>query len=103
MTTTSEVARERLVTDFKAVISDTEDLLRATAHETGERVASARERVEERLRTAKVQLAELQDNAVAKAKAAAHATDEYVHEHPWQAIGVGAAVGFLLGLLTCRR
>jgi len=103
MTMTTEMARERLVTDFKAVISDTEDLLRATASDTGERVTAARQRLEDRLRTTKAQLLELQETAVAKAKAAAHATDEYVHEHPWQAIGVGAAVGFLLGLLTCRR
>jgi ElaB/YqjD/DUF883 family membrane-anchored ribosome-binding protein len=34
---------------------------------------------------------------------AARATDEYVHDNPWQAIGVAAAVGFLLGLVVARR
>ena len=34
-----------------------------------------------------------------RAKAAARATDEYVRDNPWQALGVAAAVGFLIGLV----
>jgi len=103
MATQTEIARDRLVTDFRAVIGDTEELLRATANQTGERVTAARERVEERLREAREQLTELQASVTERAKQAASATDEYVHDHPWQSAGVAAAVGFLLGLLTCRR
>lgn len=103
MATQTQAAREQLVTDFRAVITDTEELLRATASQTGEHVSAARARVEERLQSAKADMAELRDDMVAKSKAAARATDEYVHEHPYQSIGMAAAVGFLLGLLTCRR
>ncbi|MDQ1316092.1 MAG: hypothetical protein QG662_2201, partial [Pseudomonadota bacterium] len=39
----------------------------------------------------------------ARTKAAAKATDEYVHVHPWQAIGVAASVGVVIGLLIGRR
>ncbi|HDI5924377.1 TPA: DUF883 family protein, partial [Escherichia coli] len=28
---------------------------------------------------------------------------DYVHEKPWQGIGVGAAVALVLGLLLARR
>ncbi len=38
-----------------------------------------------------------------RSKEAARATDEYVHDHPWQAVGVAAGVGFLLGMLIARR
>lgn len=103
MATQTQAAKDKLVTDFRAVIGDTEELLRATASQTGERVSAARERVEERLRAAREELAELQASAAQRAKQAAHATDEYVHEHPWQSVGVAAAVGFLLGMLTARR
>ena len=34
---------------------------------------------------------------------AAHATDVYVHNHPWESIGIGASVGLLLGMLITRR
>jgi len=103
MATQTEVARDRLVADFRAVIGDTEELLRATANQTGERVTAARERLEERLREARDQLTELQATVTQRARMAASATDEYVHDHPWQSVGVAAAVGFLLGMLTCRR
>jgi ElaB/YqjD/DUF883 family membrane-anchored ribosome-binding protein len=36
-------------------------------------------------------------------KRAAVATDEYVHENPWTAIGVAAAVGLLVGVLLGQR
>jgi ElaB/YqjD/DUF883 family membrane-anchored ribosome-binding protein len=32
-----------------------------------------------------------------------HATDDWVHMHPWGAVGLGAGVGFLIGLLVARR
>ena len=98
-----QVAKDKLVEDFEAVVSDAEELLRATANQTGERVTAARAGIEESLRDAKKKLAELQDNLVEQTRAAARRTDELVHEHPWQAVGVAAAVGLLLGMLISRR
>src|SRR2546430_12233220 len=49
-------------------------------------------------RSAKDRLGELQEVAVKKTRAAARATDDYVHEHPWRAIGVAAGVGVVIGL-----
>jgi ElaB/YqjD/DUF883 family membrane-anchored ribosome-binding protein len=103
MTTESAVTREKLAADLKAVIRDTEELLTATAGQAGEKIHAARARAEETLRTAKARLADLGEAGVEKAKAAAKATDTYVHENPWQSIGIAAGVGFLLGLLVCRK
>ena len=38
-----------------------------------------------------------------KAKAAARATDDYVHDHPWRAVGIGALAGLVVGMLISRR
>ncbi len=103
MTTESAAAREKLAADMKAVIADTEELLRATAGQAGEKIHAARARAEETLRAAKARLAELGEAGVEKAKAAAKATDTYVHENPWQAIGIAAGIGFVIGLLMSRR
>jgi ElaB/YqjD/DUF883 family membrane-anchored ribosome-binding protein len=46
---------------------------------------------------------DLQDAAVQKGRKIAHDTDEYVHEHPWRAIGIAGAVGLLVGMLIARR
>lgn len=103
MASETEVAKERLIKDFKTVISDTEELLKATASQTGERVAAARTRMQETLETSRERLEELQGDLSARAKAAAQATDQLMHDNPWRAAGIAAAVGFLLGLLVHRR
>ena len=103
MDTEAAVAKDKLVQDFKIVIADTEELLKATASLAGEKAASARERIQDSLQRAKVKLADVEEAVVAKGKQAAHATDEYVHENPWHAVGIAAGVGLLIGLLIGRR
>ena len=99
----NEVSREQLVRDFKVLVADAEALLKATAGQCGEAMAAMRARATESLANAKVKLNELEEVAVVKAKAAAAATDQYVHEKPWQAVGIAAGVGLIIGLLIGRR
>jgi ElaB/YqjD/DUF883 family membrane-anchored ribosome-binding protein len=95
--------RDKLVQDMRVVIADAEDLLRATANQAGEKIAVARERIQDSLHQAKVKLAEAEAMVTERAKQAARYTDEYVHENPWRAIGAAAGIGLLLGLLISRR
>ena len=99
----SNVSKDKLVADMKVVVADTEELLRATASQTGEKVAELREKITGRLRDAKVRLADAEAAISDRAKAAARATDDFVHDRPWQAVGVAAAVGLALGVLIGRR
>ena len=64
---------------------------------------AVRARAEENLRIAKERLEDLQDAMVEKTKVAARATDDYVHAHPWRAIGVAAGLGVVIGSLLSRR
>jgi len=96
-------AREQLLRDFNQVVSDTEELLRSLASVGGEKAAAARESVEENLATAKKRLRDLQGSAVERATDAARATDDYVHENPWQVIAIAAGVGVLVGLVLSAR
>ena len=98
-----DTSKEQLVRDFKILVADAESLLKATAGQSGEAVAAMRAKVGESLAVAKVKLTEAEQLALEKAKAAAAATDEYVHEHPWHAVGVAAGVGLVIGLLIGRR
>lgn len=100
---TIEASKENLTKDLKAVVASAEDLLAATAAQGGEKIVEARARAQEALRNAREKLAEIQEDVVTRAKEAAEVTDQYVHENPWTAIGVGAGIGFLLGLLIGRR
>lgn len=97
------VNKEKLVADMKIVVADAEEILRVTANQAGEKVAEMRERIQDRLRDAKLRLADAEAALLDKTKAAARATDDFVHEHPWQAVGVAAAIGLALGVLIGRR
>ena len=99
----SEVTKEQLIHDFKVVVADAEALLKATAGQGGEALAAARARAGESLAAAKAKMSEAEAVLVARTKAAAKATDEYVHVHPWQAIGIAASIGVVIGLLIGRR
>lgn len=101
--TSSVESQEQLVSDIKSVISDAEEMLSATADQAGEKVNNLRARIQVRLHDAKLRLVDAEEALLAKTKAAARATDEYVHDSPWTAIGVAAAVGVLLGLALGRR
>ena len=98
-----EQTRDQIVDQFSSVLSEAESLLSKATHETGEKAKDLRSQAEARLLSAKLKLQELQGQAVDRAKDAARVTDDYVHENPWQAIGVAAAVGFVAGLLMNRR
>ena len=99
----NDVTKEKLVADLKVVVADAEELLRATAAQAGEKVSAARERIQASLATAKVKLGEAERALLEKTKEAARATDDYVRENPWQAVGVAAVAGLVLGILISRR
>ena len=95
--------KDKLGSDLRVVIADTEELLRATAGAAGEKVGDLRERLTLRLRDTKERLVDLEVAVIDKTKAAARATDDFVHEDPWKAVGVAAALGLALGVLIGRR
>ena len=99
----NEVSAEKLAADLKLVISDAEALLRATAGKAGETATAAREKMQETLDSAKLKLGPLGEEAAEQARAAAHATDDYVRKNPWQAVGIAVLAGIALGLLISRR
>ncbi len=96
-------SKQKLVSDMKIVVSDAEEILRATAGVAGEKMVDLREQIADRLHDAKMRLADAEAALVDKTKAAARATDDYVNENPWQAVGIAAGVGLLLGIIIGRR
>ena len=103
VTDLSNSSKQKLVSDMKVVVSDAEEILRATAGVAGEKMADLRERIGERLRDAKLRIADAEAALVDKTTAAARATDDYVNENPWQAVGIAAGIGLLLGIIIGRR
>ena len=104
-TTANDLAanKNKLVQDLQRVIADAEELMHATAGETEPKLVEMRERIRGNLMDARHKLGDIEDMVKTKTREAARATDDYVHEHPWKAIGVAAGAGLIIGLLAGRR
>src|SRR5262245_29625457 len=94
-----EQSTERLLRDLRAVVQDGEELLRAGAHELGEKGQVAREKLAAALEVAKEARRKLEERAVAGAKEA----DRLIREYPYQSLGVAFGIGLLIGVLANRR
>ena len=96
-------ASGRMAGDFRTMITDGEDLLKAAATVSGEGFAAARRKFEDKLISAKAALAAAAQPAFDKTMEAADATDDYVRGNPWTAVGIAVAAGALLGFLVAKR
>ena len=85
--------------DIGQLAEDAHALMTATADVAGEKVGEARKRLAAALERAKEIAGRVRDKAVQAAKA----TDEAVHEHPYQAMAIALGVGALIGFLVARR
>jgi ElaB/YqjD/DUF883 family membrane-anchored ribosome-binding protein len=97
------VTTEKLMQDMRIVVTDAEDLLKATAGQTGERIEKVRARAEESLRAARNRLQIAGKTMEESAKEAARSVNEQVHQNPWTAVGIAAGVGLVIGILLGRR
>jgi ElaB/YqjD/DUF883 family membrane-anchored ribosome-binding protein len=103
MSSQADINTDKLVEDLKVVVRDAEALLRATSAQTGEKIQEVRARAEESLKQARTRLTEMEDQAYQRARELAQSTEGYVRENPWQALGIAAGVGLLVGMLLSRR
>jgi ElaB/YqjD/DUF883 family membrane-anchored ribosome-binding protein len=97
------IGTEKLFADLQAVVRDAEALLKATTGVAGDKVQEVRSRAEETVKQARARIDSLEGDAIRSAKEMAGAAEGYVRDNPWQAVGVAAGVGLLLGLLLSRR
>ena len=94
----NNISTDRLVSDMRAVIGDAEELIKATANQTGERIERVRTKAEDSVRAARERLHAANESF----RETAREVDDKVHAHPWTTAGVAAGVGLLVGLLIGR-
>jgi ElaB/YqjD/DUF883 family membrane-anchored ribosome-binding protein len=92
-----------LMNDFGALLTEVETLLQRANSATGAPAEALQTEVENKLLAAKQRLLDLEGTTADAAKAVKQATEDYVHQNPWQSIGIAAAVGFLAGVVLTRR
>ena len=94
---------EKLIGDLKTLVTDAEELLKATASQAGEKIAVARQKIEQSLVEGKKALADAEQTLFKKSKECAEIADDYVRENPWSAVGIAASVGLVIGLLIRNK
>jgi ElaB/YqjD/DUF883 family membrane-anchored ribosome-binding protein len=90
--TMMERASDKLMEDLRAVVDDAEELLKATASQTGERIEKVRARAEESVR-----------NARARIQSERSELENRVRENPWTSVGIAAGIGLLVGIVLGRK
>jgi ElaB/YqjD/DUF883 family membrane-anchored ribosome-binding protein len=98
---------DALGTDMKNAARDAGEAIKTSGQqlgdEMGERYRNARSKFQDTLSQAKDGLTDMQENVSARTRDAMDSTDQFVKEHPWQSVGIGAAVGLVVGFLMMRR
>ena len=99
----SPIGAESLISEFKSLMADAEALIKATEDHPGAAISSIRNKALETLSGAKESLSGVEGKMLDKAKVAAESADDFVHRNPWEAVGVAAGLGLLIGLFIGRR
>jgi ElaB/YqjD/DUF883 family membrane-anchored ribosome-binding protein len=84
--------------EMRAFLSDVEDLIKRVANVADADVARVRVRVANALTEVRRLANGTAESVRDRARYAVEATDEYVHDRPWTAIGIATALGVLLGV-----
>lgn len=99
----ANVMSSRASREFHNFVADIEDLITKTTSLTGEDLQKAKEQLHERIATARTYLDDVSESVTQRARKTATVTNKYVHEQPWAAVGVGTAVGVVIGFLLGSR
>ena len=88
--------------EIRNFLADIEHLIEQTTSITGEDLARVKAKISDRVTAAKASIDQMSGTVTERVRTSAVATNSYVHHRPWNAIGIGAAVGVLLGFLLSR-
>ena len=105
MTETTEqlaLGRQKIVEDLSVLLTDSEEMLRLAASVPGEGLDALRERLRTHVDSVQTALADAQTSARRRYRSTTVQTERYVRQNPWQALGIAAGVGFVLGMLATR-
>ncbi|RUR36065.1 DUF883 family protein [Vreelandella populi] len=103
----SDSRADQLKEDLRHLSDTVEELVNATSKDASGEMSDLRARAESRLKKARAQLEargeRLYDDTRETISDQVECCDRYVRENPWSSIGIGTAVGVLVGMLLGRR
>ncbi|MGO1247903.1 MAG: DUF883 family protein [Oceanisphaera sp.] len=97
-----EAERAVLLDDVKQVLKDAEALYKSAVDDGTKEGKALKEKLKTQLNKAQQQYAELEGSVVERTRQAAANTNDLVHQKPYQAIGIAAVVGLVVGAFISR-
>ncbi len=95
---------EHLRAELKSLADTLEEVLNSSADKSKEEVEQAAfESGAGALKESRSRLGDTGDKLASQTKQIAGQADDYVRDNPWTGVGIGAAVGVVLGVLLARR
>ncbi|EAP7299403.1 DUF883 domain-containing protein [Salmonella enterica] len=94
---------EHLRAELKSLTDTLEEVLSSSGEKSKEELSKIRSKAERALKESRYRLGETGDVIAKQTRVAAACADDYVRENPWTGVGIGAAVGLVLGVLLTRR
>lgn len=98
-----DTTSEQLRAELKSLADTLEEVLSSSTDKSKDEVEKLRTKAQRALKESRTRLSETSDAIARQTREAAARADDYVHEKPWTGIGIGAAVGVVLGVLLTRR
>lgn len=89
--------------EVQNLIADVEDLMARVGDATDPEIRRLRAKVAAAITTAKKSIADGVEQIQGQANQAIEASDRYVRNQPWEAIGIAALAGLAVGFLVARR
>ena len=84
--------------ELRAFLADVEDLVKKVGNVADADVARLRSRVSGAIGDVRQTIGDTTESLRERARMAVTVTDDYVHDRPWTAIGLAAAVGVIVGV-----
>lgn len=97
-----DTQKKALMKEVATVLNEVEGLYETSVENGSEQAQALKEKVRVRLDQAREHLHSLESSVVEKAREATARTDELVREKPYQAMGLAALGGLVVGMLLCH-
>ncbi|MCJ8203664.1 DUF883 family protein [Pseudomonas sp. RGM2987] len=97
--TNGEQIKDQVFSDLRALIEESEKLLKSSATLVGEDAENLRGQISQKLQQALDSVASARE----RTRPVVDATETYIGGHPWQTVAISAGFGLVVGLLLGRR
>ncbi|MEQ2024443.1 YqjD family protein [Xenorhabdus szentirmaii] len=89
--------------ELQSLADTLEEVLNDATDKPKAELEKLRSKAEKTLKNARTVLNDSSDRLIDQTKEIAGHADNYVRENPWTGVGIGAAIGVVLGVLLSRR